>query len=55
MKRRVFAYQIVGFTGPEDVVWTEVAEPATDGGMVIDVVVAGVSSRTCCRPKTRTR
>ena len=39
----MFAHQIVGFTGPDDVVWTEVAEPAADGGVVIDVVAAGVS------------
>jgi hypothetical protein len=38
----VFAHQIVGFTGPDDVVWAEVAEPAADGGLVIDVVAAGV-------------
>jgi NADPH:quinone reductase len=34
---------IVGFTGPDDVLWTEVAEPAADAGVVIDVVAAGVS------------
>ena len=39
----MFAHQIVGFTGPDDVVWTEVAEPAADGSVVIDVVAAGVS------------
>jgi NADPH2:quinone reductase len=39
----MFAHQIAGFTGPDDVVWTEVAEPAADGGVVIDVVAAGVS------------
>jgi len=39
----VFAHQIVSFTGPDDIVWTEVAEPAADGGVVIDVVAAGVS------------
>ena len=39
----MFAHQIVGFSGPDDVVWTEVAEPAADGGVVIDVVAAGVS------------
>jgi NADPH:quinone reductase len=39
----VFAHKIVGFTGPDDVQWTEVAEPAADGGVVIDVVAAGVS------------
>ncbi len=39
----MFAHQIVGFTGPDDVQWTEVAEPAADGGVLIDVVAAGVS------------
>ena len=39
----MFAHQIVGTTGPADVQWTEVAEPATDGGVVIDVAAAGVS------------
>ena len=39
----MFAHQIVGFTGPDDVQWTEVAEPAADGGVLIDVAAAGVS------------
>jgi NADPH:quinone reductase len=39
----MFAHQIVGFTGPDDVRWAEVAEPAADGGVVIDVAAAGVS------------
>jgi NADPH2:quinone reductase len=39
----MFAHMIAGFTGPDDVLWTEVAEPADDGGVVIDVVAAGVS------------
>src|SRR5580658_3026287 len=39
----MFAHQIVGFTGPDDVRWTEVAEPAADGGVLIDVAAAGVS------------
>jgi len=39
----VFAHQIVGLTGPQDVRWSEVAEPAADRGMVIDVAAAGVS------------
>ena len=39
----MFAHTIAGFTGPDDVLWTEVAEPAADGGVVIDVVAAGVS------------
>ena len=33
----MFAHTIAGFTGPDDVLWTEVAEPAADGGVVIDV------------------
>ena len=39
----MFAHRIAAFTGPDDVVWAEVAEPAADGGVVIDVVAAGVS------------
>jgi NADPH:quinone reductase len=39
----MFAHKIVGFTGPDDVQWMEAAEPAADGGVVIDVVAAGVS------------
>ena len=39
----MFAHMIEGFTGPDDVLWTEVAEPAADAGVVIDVVAAGVS------------
>jgi NADPH2:quinone reductase len=39
----MFAHQIVGFAGPDEVKWTEVAEPAADGGVVIDVAAAGVS------------
>jgi NADPH:quinone reductase len=39
----VFAHRIVGFTGPDDVQWTEVAEPDVDGCVVIDVEAAGVS------------
>ena len=39
----MFAHQIVGFAGPDEVQWTEVAEPAADGGVVIDVAAAGVS------------
>lgn len=39
----MFAHKIVGFSGPDDVRWTEGAEPAADGGVVIDVVAAGVS------------
>lgn len=37
----MFAHRIAAFTGPGDVVWTEVAEPS--GGVVVDVVAAGVS------------
>lgn len=39
----MFAHQITGFTGPDDLRWTEVAEPAAPGGVVIDVAAAGVS------------
>ena len=39
----MFAHRIAAFTGPDDVVWTEVAEPAADGGVIIDVAAAGVS------------
>ena len=37
----MFAHRIAAFTGPDDVVWTEVAEPS--GGVVVDVAAAGVS------------
>jgi NADPH:quinone reductase len=37
------AHVIAGFTGPDDVQWREVDEPAADGGVVIDVIAAGVS------------
>ena len=39
----MFAYTVVDLTGPQDVRWTEVAEPAADGRVVIDVAAAGVS------------
>ena len=45
----MFAHRIAAFTGPEDVEWTEVAEPkesaepTAGGGVVIDVAAAGVS------------
>ena len=39
----MFAHRVVELTGPEAVVWTQVEEPAADGGVVIDVVAAGVS------------
>jgi NADPH:quinone reductase len=34
---------IVDFTGPQDVQWIEVAEPAAGDGVVVDVFAAGVS------------
>ena len=37
----MFAHRIAAFTGPDGVVWTEVAEPS--GGVVVDVAAAGVS------------
>ena len=37
----MFAHRIAAFTGPDDVVWTEVAVPS--GGVVVDVAAAGVS------------
>jgi NADPH2:quinone reductase len=39
----MFAHRIAAFTGPDDVQWTEVPEPAADGGVIIDVAAAGVS------------
>ncbi len=39
----MFAHWISGSTGPDDVQWVEVAEPTADGGVVIDLVAAGVS------------
>jgi len=39
----MFAHRIAAFTGPGDVRWAEVAEPAPGGGVVIDVAAAGVS------------
>jgi NADPH2:quinone reductase len=39
----MFAHRVVDFTGPAAVQWTQVEEPAADGGVVIDVVAAGVS------------
>jgi NADPH:quinone reductase len=38
----MFAHQIVGYTGPDDVQWVEVPEPAGDG-VLLDVAAAGVS------------
>ncbi|MGH3177242.1 MAG: NADPH:quinone oxidoreductase family protein [Streptosporangiaceae bacterium] len=37
----MFAHRIATFTGPDDVVWTEVAEPS--GDVVVEVAAAGVS------------
>jgi NADPH2:quinone reductase len=39
----MFAHRIAAFTGPDDVAWAEVPEPAADGGVIIDVAAAGVS------------
>ena len=39
----MFAHRIVDFTGPAAVHWTQVEEPAAEGGVVIDVIAAGVS------------
>ena len=39
----MFAHRVVALTGPAAVHWTQVVEPAADGGVVIDVVAAGVS------------
>jgi NADPH2:quinone reductase len=39
----MFAHKLVDFTGPAAVQWTQVEEPAADGGVVIDVAAAGVS------------
>jgi NADPH:quinone reductase len=39
----MFAHRIVGVGGPDDVRWQEVEEPSADGGVIIDVVAAGVS------------
>src|SRR5215472_12645935 len=39
----MFAHRIAAFTGPGDVRWAEVAEPAPGDGVVIDVAAAGVS------------
>jgi NADPH:quinone reductase-like Zn-dependent oxidoreductase len=39
----MFAHRIVSLTGPQDVQRTEMPEPATDGGVVVDVAAAGVS------------
>jgi NADPH:quinone reductase len=39
----MFAHRIVSFTGPDGVVWTETEPPTGDGGVVIEVMAAGVS------------
>jgi NADPH2:quinone reductase len=40
---QMFAHRIMNFAGPDGIVWTEAEEPVADGGVVIDVVAAGVS------------
>jgi NADPH:quinone reductase len=39
----MLAHKIVSLTGPAAVHWTQVEEPAANGGVIIDVVAAGVS------------
>ena len=39
----MFAHKIVGVGGPDDVQWQEMEEPSADGGVIVDVVAAGVS------------
>jgi NADPH:quinone reductase len=39
----MFAHRIATLTGPDDVQWAEVPEPAADDGVIIDVAAAGVS------------
>ncbi len=39
----MFAHQIMRYTGPDDVQWTEVPEPGAGSGVLIDVAAAGVS------------
>jgi NADPH:quinone reductase len=39
----MYAHVIAGFTGPDDVQWREVDEPAAGDSVVIDVIAAGVS------------
>jgi NADPH2:quinone reductase len=39
----MFAHRIMNFAGPDGVVWTEAEEPTAEGGVVIDVMAAGVS------------
>jgi NADPH2:quinone reductase len=39
----LFAHRVTSFTGPDGVVWTVAEEPVADGGVVVDVVAAGVS------------
>jgi NADPH2:quinone reductase len=39
----MFAHRVVDYPGAAAVHWTRVEEPAADGGVVIDVVAAGVS------------
>ena len=40
----MFAHRIVDFTGPDDVQWAEVDEPAVGGGMLVgpqEVIAVG--------------
>src|SRR5689334_6456754 len=39
----MFAHRIMNFAGPDGVVWAEAEEPLAAGGVVIDVMAAGVS------------
>jgi NADPH2:quinone reductase len=39
----LFAHRVTDFTGPDGVVWAQAEEPVADGGVVVDVVAAGVS------------
>jgi NADPH2:quinone reductase len=39
----VFAHMVVDVTGPDAVKWMEVEEPAPAGGVLVDVMAAGVS------------
>src|SRR5690348_10623288 len=51
----MFAHKIVGLGGPDDVLWQEADEPARDGGVIIDVVAAGVSFADLLQTRARTR
>ena len=39
----MFAHRVTALTGPDGLIWTSVEEPVEDGGVVVDVVAAGVS------------